>query len=435
MIGAWVRFMSIGKVIYYHRRKQNKTQEQLCQGICSVTHLSKIENNVKEANPKTLQMLCDRLQISLDDESEKSRLIRQKLDLFYETMERFHLEKATILFKELQQEKEYIHCTDMIYLFELYRLRYYLLLNDFSAYKKFSAGIHRYVAKFSPFEEYVWNLLQGIYYGKVEQFPQALLYLSRVEEQAEQYETKVTEYYYFRSALHGHLCHYSLSIHYAYKALRVFQNTSNFLRIVYVKMILAVNFIYIGEFEKGKEILDQILNDADILQDIETKALSLHNLGFLYYRQGKLAESQGYYYRALQHKEKNSVNYCITISSLADALIADGQNEKAMNILKEGLDFIQDQKSARYIELKILYLEAAGSQKALIIYLINQGLSIIENHLSTDRGIKYLQLIAAYYEEKQDFVSANHYLHIANQYLKNHLNIGSPIDLTKAKVR
>jgi hypothetical protein len=27
--------MSIGKVIYYHRRKQNKTQEQLCQGIAS----------------------------------------------------------------------------------------------------------------------------------------------------------------------------------------------------------------------------------------------------------------------------------------------------------------------------------------------------------------------------------------------------------------
>jgi HTH-type transcriptional regulator, quorum sensing regulator NprR len=82
--------------------------------------------------------------------------------------------------------------------------------------------------------------LQGIYYGKVEQFPKALLFLSRVEEQAELYETKITEYYYFRSALHGHLCHYSLLIHYAYKALRVFQNTNNFLRIVYVKMILAV---------------------------------------------------------------------------------------------------------------------------------------------------------------------------------------------------
>ncbi|MEH7504636.1 tetratricopeptide repeat protein [Neobacillus drentensis] len=428
--------MSIGKVIYYHRRKQNKTQEQLCHGICSVTHLSKIENNVKEANPKTLQMLCDRLQISIEEESKKSQLLRQKLDLFNETIERMHQEKATTLYKELQQEKEYIHCTDMIYLYELYMLRYYLLLHDFSAYEKSSTGIHRYVSKFSPFEEYVWNLLQGIYYGKVEQFPQALLYLSRIEEQAEQYETKITDYYYFRSALHGHLCHYSLSIHYAYKALRVFQNTNNFLRIVYVKMILAVNFIYIGEFEKGKEILDQILNDADILQDRESKELSLHNLGFLNYRQGKIEESIDYYSQALQIKEKNSPSYYITISSLAETLIADGQTEKAMEILKEVLDLIQDQKSSRYIELKILYLEAAGSQKALITYLINQGLSIIENHLSTERGNKYLQLIADYYEEKQDFASANHYLQIANQHLKNHLfNIGSPVDLSKAKVR
>ncbi|MEH7305626.1 helix-turn-helix domain-containing protein [Neobacillus drentensis] len=428
--------MSIGKVIYYHRRKQNKTQEQLCHGICSVTHLSKIENNVKEANPKTLQMLCDRLQISLEEESKKSQLLRQKLDMFYETMERMHQEKATILFKELQLEKEYIHCTEMIYLFELYMLRYYLLLHDFSAYEKSSTEIHRYISKFSPYEKYVWNLLQGIYYGKVEQFPQALLYLSRVEEQAEQYETKITEYYYFRSALHGHLCHYSLSIHYAYKALRVFQNTNNFLRIVYVKLILAVNFIYIGEFEKGKEILDQILNDADILQDSETKELSLHNLGFLYYRQGKMEESIDYYSQSLQIKEKDSPSYYITISSMAEALIADGQNEKAMKMLKEGLDSNQDHKSPRYIELKILYLEAAGSQKALITYLINQGLSIIENHLSTERGNKYLQLIADYYEEKQDFASANHYLQIANQHLKNHLfNIGSPVDLSRAKVR
>ncbi|WP_180230105.1 helix-turn-helix domain-containing protein [Bacillus sp. AFS073361] len=428
--------MSIGKVIYYHRRKQNKTQEQLCQGICSVTHLSKIENNAKDANPKTLQMLCDRLQISLEDESKKSQKLRQKLDLFYETMERHHQEKATILFNELLQEKEYIQCTDMIYLYELYKLRYFLLLNDFSTFKKSSAGIHRYVSKFSPFEEYVWNLLQGIYYGKVEQFPQAFLYLSRVEEQAEQYETKITEYYYFRAALHGHLCHYSLSIHYAYKALRVFQNTNNFLRIVYVKMILAVNFIHIGEFEKGKEILEQILNDTDILPDKETKELSLHNLGFLHYRQGKIEESLDYYFQALHHKEKNSASYYITISSLAEALIADGQNEKAMEILKGALESIHDQKSPRYIELKILYLEAAGSQKALITYLINQGLSIIENHLSTNRGSKYLQLIASYYEEKQDYASANHYLHIANQHLKNQLfHIGSPVELKTARVR
>jgi HTH-type transcriptional regulator, quorum sensing regulator NprR len=428
--------MSIGKVIYYHRRKQNKTQEQLCQGICSVTHLSKIENNVKEANPKTLQLLCDRLQISIEEENKKSEVVRHKLDLFYETIERLHQEKASILYKELQEFKEYVHCTDMIYLYELYMLRYYLLLNDFPKFEESSRGIHNYISKFSPFEEYVWDLLQAIYYGKKEQFPQALLFLSRMENKAEEYLAKISEYYYFRSALHGHLCHYSLSIHYAYKALQVFQQTNNLVRMVHVKMILAVNFIHIGEFDKGKEMLVHILSDAQMLQDTDTKALSLHNLGFLYYRQGNIEESLDYYSQALLHKEKNSASYYITISYLAEALISFSQYEKAAELLSEVLDSIQVKNSPRYIELKILYLEAAGTKKSLIHYLIKHGLPIIEQHMNIDRGIKYLQMVAAYYEEKKDFVSANHYLHIANQHLKNLLtNIGSPVDLKSAVAR
>ena len=428
--------MSIGKVIYYHRRKQNKTQEQLCQGICSVTHLSKIENNVKEANQKTLQLLCERLQISIEEENKKSELVRHKLDLFYETMERLHQEKAAILYKELLEYKEYVHCTDMIYLYELYMLRYYLLLHDFSAFEESSRGIHNYISKFSPFEEYVWDLLQAIYYGKKEQFPQALLFLSRIENKAEEYLAKISEYLYFRSALHGHLCHYSLSIHYAYKALQVFQQTNNLVRLVHVKMILAVNFIHIGEFDKGKELLVHILSDAEMLQDTETKALSLHNLGFLYYRKGNIEESLDYYSQALLHKEKNSASYYITISYLAEALISFSQNEKAAELLSEVLESIHDKNSPRFIELKILYLEAAGTKKSLIHYLIKHGLPIIQQHMNIDRGIKYLQMVAAYYEEKKDFVSANHYLHISNQHLKNLLtNIGSPVDLKSAVVR
>ncbi|MBY0146235.1 helix-turn-helix domain-containing protein [Neobacillus niacini] len=428
--------MSIGKVIYYHRRKQNKTQEQLCHGICSVTHLSKIENNVKEANPKTIQLLCERLEISVEEENKKSELVRHKLDEFYESIERLHQDKAALLYKELQESKEYVHCTDMIYLYELFMLRYYLLVHDFPRFEESSRGIHKYISKFSPFETYVWDLLQAIYYGKKEQFPQALLFLSRMENKAEEYRAKISEYYYFRSALHGHLCHYSLSIHYAYKAMHVFQQTNNLLRMIHVKMILGVNFIYIGEFDKGKEMLLHILSDAEMLQDTETIALSLHNLGFLHYRQGNIEQSLDYYSQALQYKEKNSASYYITISYLAEALISFSQNKKAAELLSEALDSFQDQKSPRYIELKILYLEAAGTKKSLIHYLIKHGLPIIEQYSNIDRGMKYLQLVADYYEKKQDYVSANHYLHISNQLLKNLLtNIGSPVDLRTAAIR
>lgn len=34
----------IGKQVFYKRLQQKMTQEELCQGICSVSYLSKIEN-------------------------------------------------------------------------------------------------------------------------------------------------------------------------------------------------------------------------------------------------------------------------------------------------------------------------------------------------------------------------------------------------------
>ncbi|MFT0138612.1 helix-turn-helix domain-containing protein [Alcanivoracaceae bacterium MT1] len=68
--------MNLGKIIYYHRKKQKMTQEDLCRGICSASHLSKIENNSKDVNEETLTLLCNRLGISIEKEGNFSRSIQ-----------------------------------------------------------------------------------------------------------------------------------------------------------------------------------------------------------------------------------------------------------------------------------------------------------------------------------------------------------------------
>lgn len=428
--------MSIGRIIYYHRRKQNKTQEQLCRGICSVTHLSKIENNVKDANPKTMQLLCERLQISTEEEQEKSRQIARMLETFYDAMERLQKETAGQLYRVLEKQKDYIQCTDMVFLYELYRLRYLLLMNRMAEFEEAASHIQKFTQKFSPFEVFLWEFLQGIYHGQKEQFAQALAIHSRNEDKGELYQTKITDYYYYLSAVHGHLYHYSLSIHYAYKALRVYQTTNNLIRIVYVKMILAVNFIFIGEYEKSEEMLHVILRDAEQLQDTEIRGLAFHNLGFLHFRRGLMQESLAFYEQALQLKELRSPSYYITIACIAETLISDGQHKKAAYLLNNELPLMPDEKSPHFIELKIMYLEALGNKKALINYLTKDGLKVLEKHVSFNRGIKYLEMVAEYYEEKEDYATANRYIRLSAQHMKNLLfNIGSPIDLKKEVVR
>lgn len=44
----------IGKQVFYKRLQQKMTQEELCQGICSVSYLSKIENGKIEASEEIL---------------------------------------------------------------------------------------------------------------------------------------------------------------------------------------------------------------------------------------------------------------------------------------------------------------------------------------------------------------------------------------------
>ncbi|MFF2876350.1 helix-turn-helix domain-containing protein [Gottfriedia sp. NPDC057991] len=411
--------MYIGKIIYYHRKNQNKTQKELCKDICSITHLSKIENNSKEGNPKTLQLLFERLGVTNEDENKKILSLKQQLDQFYDAIERLHRERAESLYKELIIHEEYIFCTEMIYIYKLYMLRYLLFLNNFSDFETVSVAMKKDITKYSPFERYLWDFIQAVYLGQKQEYLQGLEILEPLEEMAEQSAEKITDYYYYRSVMHGSLKNHSLSIHFAYKALSIFQNTGNTFRILHVKITLALNLIYINEFEKAEKILIPILSDVDLLQQWETKAITLHNLGFLYYRKGELDLATEYYWQSLHLKEKFSVSYYSTIIEIIQIKIDLEQNEEAIKLLKQELGDFQDQKSPKYIELMVLYLQSNKNKKKLTKYLIKHGLPTMEQNKNYLVAIKYADMIVSYYKEIGDLSSTNFYLHESNKLLKN----------------
>ena len=53
----------IGNLIYENRTRQRITQEELCEGICAPTTLSKIENGIQIPRRKTFEALLQRLGI------------------------------------------------------------------------------------------------------------------------------------------------------------------------------------------------------------------------------------------------------------------------------------------------------------------------------------------------------------------------------------
>lgn len=413
--------MGIGKIIYYHRKKQSKTQEQLCKGICSVTHLSKIENNSKEVNLDTLKLLCERLGISIEEEEKKIQDFQKKIDGFYDAIERLNKGKANSLYNFLNSHKEYISCTKVIFLYELCELRYYLFLDQLGEVEKRLESIDKYKRKFSQYERYLSDFLYAIYYFKRKELTTSLKVLNDISESVEIYSDKIKEYYYYKALVHSRLNHSTLAIHFGYKALKVFQEASNIYRTFHVKTIIAIHLSRTGEYMAAEAILFEMLDDAELIQDVSETARTLHNLGFLYYSQKKKEKALDYYYKSLQLKQKYTEGYYLTLGNIAQIFVEMQEFEKVVEMLKEELYIFENKESPEYVWLNVLYLQALGEEESLIDYLIKCGVPVMRKRSRLKTASEYAEKIASYYE-KSDPTLANEYLRISNTILKSLLS-------------
>ena len=66
-------------LIRYERLKRNWSQEGLCDGICAVSYLSKIEQGKAEPSDDILQALMQRLELKWHD-GEDAQEVRRLLD-------------------------------------------------------------------------------------------------------------------------------------------------------------------------------------------------------------------------------------------------------------------------------------------------------------------------------------------------------------------
>lgn len=410
--------MSIGKVIYYHRKKQRKTQEQLCQGICSTTHLSKIENNTKEVNEKTLALLCDRLGISIEEENRKTEALNRKLTQFYEAMERLHRDHAARLKKELEEYKDFLQCTEMVYLFELYMLRYLLFTNQSSLFEDMVKRLKQNYNKYSSFEKYLWNFFQAIHRAQRLQFSEALTLLNQIEKEAERYSGKVTDYYYYKAAVHGQLKQFTLSLHYSHRALQTFQSSGNISRILHVKIGLSANLIYINDLESAEHLLQTALHDAEMLNDHATRPIALHNYGLWHYKKGNLEEALQYFTQSLQSKQLDTSSYYGTLTEMIKVQLDLGERESALALLKDVLRDFKGEQSGQYVELMVLYLEMNGDTKRLKEYLIEYGIPLMQQE-DLHKTVSYAERLATILQQHGDYAQANDYLCLANSLLKN----------------
>jgi len=400
--------MKIGSLIKFHRTKQGLTQQTLADGICSVPHLSKIENNSKEANEETIRLLLERLSIDLQDVEKLEDEIKNLIKQFADQMYYLETDEANGIYNRLLLKEELIPFTEYLYLFELYKTRYLLLINNIEKVEKQLKWLNAHKSNFSQQEVYLHKYISALVLMIRGNMEEADAQLGQLIENSFLSSEYIGELSYNFSLVKSSLGEYGASIYYGKNALQQFKEDFNFIRIVNTQMLLAVNYSRANMFNEAEEIYKHLIRNTRILKMESLLPRIYHNMGDLYYTMDEHGKSCGYFEMAMEYLPNNSELYMLCLYNKAISENQMNEKEKSEDSFKE-LNTIASKSKMLHYQLfsKFYSLYINGNEIQAMEFLENKILPYTKKHLELKESHHHFaQLLSDYYKEKGQYDKA-----------------------------
>ncbi|QKE73664.1 helix-turn-helix domain-containing protein [Arthrobacter citreus] len=398
--------MDYGMMIFHHRKKLGWTQEKLCEGICSVSHLSKIENGTKEAGIETIGLLLKKMQVEVDENDIIDEVTIQ-LKRLWNSIERADYDSSKMLYEELINKEEKINYTNISNDFYITIWRYYIFIEDLKKAKKKWKQLEVKMKKFSQYESIKYLFTLSIYYIKEKRYNDSLQVMDEVQEITPNLEIDFQEYCFYRALVYSYINQTSLSMYFCNKAIPIFLQNNNIKRILDAKMLLSLQLIKSKLLDRAEQFLIEILDASVILSDKTIQMSALHNLGYLYYHSSQHKKAIRYYEEYLSNIQEGTEEYFLVISNIANNMMIMNNYETATQLLCENLSKIKDRNSASYIRMKVLLLEAKKDEANLVTYLRKVALPLWIEYNDHEKLIKYYGVVADYYEKHESLENQN----------------------------
>ncbi|KIL46765.1 helix-turn-helix domain-containing protein [Jeotgalibacillus soli] len=327
-IGAYIRFM---------RKKKHLTQEQVCEGICSVTYLSKIETGKVIPNPEIIDHLYERLGVTTNSDL-KLDFDHLKITL-YECRQAFdnvNYPKAEELYQELnkfedyfQQEPEFFHQFRLLTFY--HRLVTYKMDEAALIFEELS----NIVDQFNQEKQLQFYNYAGIYYGIKQDYSKSLEMLLKAEDSMEYLQKKNPHLMLHLALTYSHLKNSVMAIFYANQALTIFDSELLYLKSIDCKMIIGISYTRSGNYHAAEKVFKNIYKLGDSLGLNTIRALALHNLAFNYGFLNNKPLAKEAYLNSLSFREENDPKIADTTLYLIDILIEEGNYEDAKTQLNK----------------------------------------------------------------------------------------------------
>jgi HTH-type transcriptional regulator, quorum sensing regulator NprR len=393
--------MKIGSKIKYYRVKKNMTQEELAAGIISVSYLSKIENIQVEPGIDIITLLCEKLDITpeLPVDSEVPNICED----YFRTLLYRNIDDSKKLIRELENEVESINHFGLLRLFEIQKIKYFLLLEDLEAANAQIESLKRERFHFTKVEEYYWHKFNGNFKYLTSDFSSAYenykLAQKTLNFDVYYYEEEEGDLNYSLSLSTSKLWNTYLSISYAQKALEYYQKKYNMKRCIECHIALGINYGRNREYTKAVSSYSVAKELASTINSKRLLSSCDQNLGHLYSLQENSETAIEHFLYSYKNKESDDKTILNPIFSLVKEYFSAGRYDESKTWLNKGFKIIKD-------------LEIHNSPQMFNFRVYNYLL----NNYTSDFEEFMLQTVIPYYKKKKNKMELSKNLRILAQY-------------------
>ncbi|OHX52092.1 transcriptional regulator [Planococcus salinarum] len=400
--------MNVGSVIKYYRSKNNMTQSQLADGICSISHLSKIESNTYTPHESTIEALLSKMGVQWKKEVVKRERLERQLNDFVICLLHYDLEQMEEQYSKLQEDDEYIQSTDLVNRYELYKFRYYLYIQDQNRSDRQKELLERLKNSFTESETWMHQLFLSLYFTQANKKELAMEYAKSLDGGMQSIPQKFEgEFYYQKARLLIMHEQYELSAHYAELSVQYFKLNYNYIRLLHAQLLLAINYMRRNLLVQAAGIFEVLKRNTRLMDQKELYNQTLYNFAELMKTRHEHSQAFDLLIELHEIMSKDTFFYKAVLVSLIETAVEIGAD--AWECVKE-LRELSAGPEDEYFLLYLNYFEKRNfSQPDLLTYSEEKMFPFFRKHGYIRESKKIALELAEHFQREQQWEKAMYY--------------------------
>ncbi|MGG4491118.1 helix-turn-helix domain-containing protein [Metabacillus idriensis] len=396
-----------GKIIKFYREHQELKQKDLGEGICSSTHISKIERGLTEVSDETILLLSQRLGITMEHELSNYRRVELLLKDWHDAIVKKMKTKADSIKNQLDGI-HLLHIQDFNRSYTLVLTRYYLSIGEFQSAENLIKEMEVWNG-LSDYEENMLLHIKGIFQLTVKyDYVSAISFLGRISMEYESNQ----EYYYDLAMAYSALNSRVLAFFNASKALSFFTKIRSFSRIIETEMLMLIQLEQSEDYDFLSSEYHRLIDMTGDYGLDHQKAMLHHNLGYLNLRHGYFEMSAEYYKKSMDARASTDPKYVGSLEGYINSMTKEGKTPKdqLLKMVEKGLDLCREFSDPTFHHLFTMHTYSiSGDEENYYRYLECEAFPHFYKMGYVMTKEFYAVKLYDYYMAKNDLANANRY--------------------------